>query len=111
MSNASNYARLINFLHVSRGSEIEEGCEEVLTFILARQESGVPTKVTDLMYAMIFGTAQTVHRKVKQLHDAGLIKFFKVSTDARIKLVEISPKGMKYLESQHKKLHAAMNPR
>ncbi len=108
MKTASNYARIINFLNTGKDSGIEEGCEEVLTYVICRQEAGEVTKITHLVQSLMFGTGPTVHRKVSQLEKAGLFKLDTSPTDGRAKHIEVTAKGISYLESQNKKLQAAL---
>lgn len=108
MKSATSYARIVNFLHAAKNSGIEEGCEEVLSFIACRLEQGRTTKVTDLVQSLSFGTGPTVHRKVSQLNRAGLIALKKSPSDARAKNIELTDKGMKYLADQHKKLQGVL---
>lgn len=111
MKSASNYARIINFLHTSKNAAIEEGCEEVLAFVLTRQSQGFKTKITDLVQSLMFGTGPTVHRKVGQLNDAGLIHLTRSTSDARAKNIEVATQGIQYLEEQYEKLEAVMKTR
>ena len=111
MKSASNYARIVNFLNTAKTSEIEEGCEEVMSFIVCRQESGNATKITDLVQSLKFGTGPTVHRKVSQLNEAGLIKLVRSASDGRAKHLELTPKGIKHLEDQNAKLQLALKQR
>jgi hypothetical protein len=104
MKSATNYARIINFLNTSKSVGIEEGCEEVLAFIVSRQDQGVPTMITHLVQSLQFGTGPTVHRKVSQLGEAGLIKLVRSPNDGRAKHLELSAKGIKHLSDQYKKI-------
>lgn len=92
MKTASNYARIINFLNTGKDSGIEEGCEEVLSYVVCRQERGDTTKIS-------------------QLEKAGLFKLDTSPTDGRAKHIEVTAKGISYLESQNKKLQAALKLR
>lgn len=111
MKSATNYARIINFLNTSKNFGIEDGCEEVLAYIVSRQEQGIPTMITHLVQSLQFGTGPTVHRKVNQLSEAGLIKLVRSPRDGRAKHLELSAKGIAYLESQHDKLQKALKTR
>lgn len=111
MKSASNYARIINFLNTAKTSDIEEGCEEVMAFLVCRHDAGSTTKITDLVQSLKFGTGPTVHRKVSQLNKAGLIKLTRSSSDGRAKNLELTSQGIRYLECQHAKLQAALNNR
>ena len=108
MKTASNYARIINFLNTGKDAGIEEGCEEVLSYVICRQESGATTKITHLVQSLKFGTGPTVHRKVTQLEKAGLFKLQTSPTDGRAKNIEVTAKGVKHLEDQHAKLQLAI---
>lgn len=111
MKSVTNYARIINFLNTAKSTELEEGCEEIMSFIVCRHEAGKMTKVTDLVQSLEHGTGPTVTRKVSLLNTAGFIKLVKSPSDARTKHLELTPKGIQHLANQHAKLQLAMKQR
>ena len=111
MKSVTNYARIINFLNTAKSNDLEEGCEEIMSFIVCRHELGQVTKVTDLVQSLAHGTGPTVTRKVSLLNAAGFIKLVKSPSDARAKHLELTPKGIQHLANQHEKLKLVMKQR
>lgn len=96
------YATWVNQRSMARRDSADpdfEGCEEVLAYVYINEVGRGPVKVTDLVRALTFGTAPTVHRKVRILLQRGLVKARSSNTDRRIKHLFLSKTGVRILLS------------
>jgi DNA-binding MarR family transcriptional regulator len=105
MKSKNAYVRLLNFMRVSNNAENGfEGCEEVMAYMHEANANGKPVKITDLVQSLQFGTGPTVHRKVVELQQRGLIDVARSTTDGRAKTLVLSDAGMKHLDQRSKSL-------
>ena len=107
MAKPPTYARWLYNLATSRKEADDvamEGCEEVLAFIAVRESAGKPTKVTDIVQSLLFGTGPTVHRKVLVLKERGLITVKTHQVDARAKLLATTKDGITLLSERSKQM-------
>lgn len=109
MKSKNSYVRLLNFMRVSNTTDAGfEGCEEVMAYMHEASASGKSVKITDLVQSLQFGTGPTVHRKVVELQDRGLIEVARSATDGRAKTLVLSEAGAKHLEQRSKSLKAVL---
>lgn len=111
MKTVTNYARIINFLNTAKSNDLEEGCVEIMSFIVCRHEVGQATKVTDLVQSLAHVTGPTVTRKISLLKEAGFVTLVKSPIDSRVKHLELTPKGIAYLADQYAKLQLVTKQR
>ena len=107
MAKPPTYARWLYNLAITRKEVNDlafEGCEEVLAFIAVRESDGKPTKVTDIVQSLLFGTGPTVHRKVLLLIERGLISAKPNKDDARAKLLATTKAGISLLSERSKQM-------
>lgn len=105
MKSKNAYVRLLNFMRVSNNAESGfEGCEEVMAYMHEANANGKPVKITDLVQSLQFGTGPTVHRKVVELQQRGLIDVARSTTDGRAKTLVLSDAGLKHLDQRSKSL-------
>lgn len=98
----NKYTAIVSFL--ANIPEHVRGCDEVLAYIYNNDRQGIPTKITDVVYARRFGTGPTVHSKLGQLERNKMIKLSRSKDDGRAKLIEITDKGISYLRGQDKQI-------
>ena len=109
MKSKNPYVRLLNFMRVSNNSDSSfAGCEEVLAYMHEAAANGKSVKITDLVQSLQFGTGPTVHRKVIELQERGLIDVARSATDGRAKTLVLSDAGAKHLEQRSKSLKAVL---
>ena len=109
MKSKNYYVRLLNFMRVSNTTDAGfEGCEEVMAYMHEATASGMSVKITDLVQSLQFGTGPTVHRKVVELQERGLIEVARSATDGRAKTLVLSEAGVKHLEQRSKSLKAVL---
>ena len=109
MKSKNAYVRLLNFMRVSSNADNSfEGCEEVMAYMHEATANGKPVKITDLVQSLQFGTGPTVHRKVVELQQRGLIDVARSSTDGRAKTLVLSDAGLKHLDQRSKSLKAVL---
>ena len=109
MKSKNAYVRLLNFMRVSNNAESGfEGCEEIMAYMHEANANGKPVKITDLVQSLQFGTGPTVHRKVVELQQRGLIDVARSTTDGRAKTLVLSDAGLKHLDQRSKSLKAIL---
>lgn len=110
MKSKNPYVRMLNFMRVSNndGSGFD-GCEEVMAYMHEAAANGKSVKITDLVQSLQFGTGPTVHRKVVELQNRGLISVARSATDGRAKSLVLSDAGSKHLEQRSKSLKAILS--
>ena len=109
MKSKNPYVRMLNFMRISNnGDSGFEGCEEVMAYMHEAAANGKGVKITDLVQSLQFGTGPTVHRKVLELHERGMIDITRSKTDGRAKTLALSTAGMKHLEERSKSLKAIL---
>ena len=109
MKSKNAYVRLLNFMRVSNNAESGfEGCEEVMAYMHEANANGKPVKITDLVQSLQFGTGPTVHRKVVELQQRGLIDVARSTTDGRAKTLVLSDAGLKHLDQRSKSLKVVL---
>ena len=109
MKSKNAYVRLLNFMRVSNNEDAGfDGCEEVMAYMHEATANGKSVKITDLVQSLQFGTGPTVHRKVVELQDRGLIEVARSATDGRAKSLVLSDAGLKHLEQRSKSLKAIL---
>ena len=109
MKSKNAYVRLLNFMRASNTADNGfDGCEEVMAYMHECNANGKPVKITDLVQSLQFGTGPTVHRKVVELQNRGLIEVARSSTDGRAKTLVLSESGLKHLDQRSKSLKAVL---
>ena len=109
MKSKNPYVRMMNFLRISNTEDSSfDGCEEVMAYMHEAHANGKSVKITDLVQSLQFGTGPTVHRKVVELQERGLIEVARSATDGRAKTLIISDSGMKHLDARSKSLKAIL---
>ena len=109
MKSKNSYVRLLNFMRVSNNADTGfDGCEEVMAYMHEAGANGKSVKITDLVQSLQFGTGPTVHRKVVELQNRGLIEVARSATDGRAKTLVLSEAGVKHLEQRSKSLKAVL---
>ncbi len=68
-----------------------------------------PKSVTELMALSHVASAATIHRKLQQLIEAGLVEVGFVQPDRRTKRLHLASAGKKYFSSRDKLIAVAMN--
>ena len=94
--------KLLNFLR-DRLDNNEIGLWFALAYIRDRDQKGEQTKITDLVQKIEFGTGPTVHRKIQELEELGLIVLEQSPTDARVKRIvttELAEQHINSLEAE-----------
>lgn len=109
MKSKNPYVRLLNFLRTSNTQDAGfDGCEEVMAYIHEANAEEKTVKITDLVQSLQFGTGPTVHRKVVELQNRGLIRIVPSETDGRAKSLVLSDEGTHHLEQRSKSLKAIL---
>lgn len=109
MKSKNPYVRLLNFMRVSNNEDTGfSGCEEVMVYMHEANAIGKTVKITDLVQSLQFGTGPTVHRKVTELQERGMIEVKRSPTDGRAKALVLSDAGIKHLESRSKALKTVL---
>ncbi len=84
MKSKNPYVRLLNFMRISNNEDTGfSGCEEVMAYMHEASSNGKTVKITDLVQSLQFGTGPTVHRKVTELQERGMIEVKRSPTDGR----------------------------
>lgn len=109
MKSKNPYVRMLNFMRVSNNTDTSfAGCEEVLAYMHEAAANGKSVKITDLVQSLQFGTGPTVHRKVVELQERGLIVVERSTTDGRAKSLVLSEAGAKHLDQRSKSLKTVL---
>lgn len=109
MKSKNSYVRLLNFMRISNTSDTGfEGCEEVMAYMHEANANGKSVKITDLVQSLQFGTGPTVHRKVVELQQRGMIDVARSATDGRAKTLVLSDAGLKHLDLRSKSLKTVL---
>lgn len=109
MKSKNPYVRMLNFMRASNNGDAGfEGCEEVMAYMHEAAANGKNVKITDLVQSLQFGTGPTVHRKVTELQERGMIDVKRSPTDGRAKALVLSDAGIKHLESRSKALKTVL---
>ena len=93
--------RLHRFYFAS--TETSPELDALLCYILECNVAGNPVCSTDLVRMQRFGTLPTLTGRLARLSETGLITQV-VADDRRIKLLEVTPKGVASLESRQQLL-------
>jgi len=102
----NKYTAIVSFL--TNIPEHVRGCDEVLAFVFNNDRQGTQTRITDVVNTHRFGTGPTVHNKIHWLERNKHIKLTKSKTDARVKVIELTEKGVSYLRGQDKQIGAML---
>ena len=109
MKSKNPYVRLLNFMRAANNEDSGfSGCEEVMAYMHEANALGKVVKITDLVQSLQFGTGPTVHRKVTELQERGLIEIKRSATDGRAKSLVLSDSGMKQLDSRSKSMKTVL---
>lgn len=105
MKSKNAYVRLLNFMRSANNEDTGfDGCEEIMAYMHEANANGKSVKITNLVQCMQFGTGPTVHRKVIELQQRGLIEITRSPTDGRAKSLTLSEAGQRHLEQRSKSL-------
>jgi DNA-binding MarR family transcriptional regulator len=102
---AARAADWINRLHrfYAESADFTPELDAVLCHILECNLAKVPVCSTDLVRLQRFGTLPTITARLASLVQEGLVKQV-VSDDRRIKLLQVTPKGVASLEARDRLL-------
>lgn len=99
--------RLIRVWDGQQANPLTSGQRSVLVEIGRREEDGIPTKISDLVQKIHFGTGPTVHAYLLRLEADQLISKEVSGNDARAVCLALTAAGRDYLKALDNLLQAA----
>jgi len=102
------YCSLINALKdFPNATQVTEELEPLLITITQAWHEGTPLPVRKLLIREALGSPATIHKRIHQLHEAGLVSLDAVASDARVKLVVPTDHALRYLAEKGKAVQKA----
>ncbi|NCX72807.1 MAG: hypothetical protein EBW88_05320 [Betaproteobacteria bacterium] len=102
------YRSLINALKdFPNATQVTEELEPLLITITQAWHEGTPLPVRKLLIRDGLGSPATIHKRIHQLHEAGLVSLDAVASDARVKLVVPTDHALRYLAEKGKAIQQA----
>lgn len=100
MPNSSIYLRFLNLSHAVTDdwTDIDLTALRTLEAIAVADTKETPLTVTDAMNMTAIASPATMHRKLDQLREAGLIEQVHIGANRRTKYLVITNKAHKYFE-------------
>ena len=88
-------------------TQVTEELEPLLITITQAWHEGAPLPVRKLLIHEALGSPATIHKRIHQLHEAGLVSLDAVASDARVKLVVPTDHALRYLAERGKAIQQA----
>ena len=102
------YRSLIDSLRaLPHATQVSEELEPLLITITQAWHEGAPFPVRKLLIREALGSPATIHKRIHQLHEAGLVSLEAVASDARIKLVVPTEQALRHLAERGKAIQQA----
>lgn len=102
------YRSLVDGLKdLPNATQVTEELEPLLITITQAWHEGTPLPVRKLLIRDGLGSPATIHKRIHQLHEAGLVSLDAVASDARVKLVVPTDHALRYLAEKGKAIQQA----
>jgi len=103
MKNQEIYLRFLSLMHAIEGKgelpELDLDAKRLLEVIAVRQSQGQTITVTDAMAMVQIASPATIHRKLDQLRELGMIETQFEGTNRRTKYLKITDKAKLYFST------------
>ena len=114
MSSRKFYMRFLNLLHALEGSEADKNLDlearKLLEIIAVRHEQQHPLTVTEAMAQSHIASPATLHRKLDQLREAGLVEACFEDNNRRTKFLVPTQEALNHFEALGQALIHATKP-
>ena len=114
MSSRQLYLRFLNLLHALEGGEQNKGLDlearKLLEIIAVRHEQQQPLTVTEAMALSHIASPATIHRKLDQLREAGLVDARYEDNNRRTKFLMPTQAALDHFETLGEALTTAIKP-
>ena len=102
------YRSLVDGLKdLPNATQVSEELEPLLITITQAWHASTPLPVRKLLINEALGSPATIHKRIHQLHEAGLVSLDAVASDARVKLVVPTDHALRYLAERGKAIQQA----
>jgi hypothetical protein len=102
------YRSLVDGLKdLPNATQVTEELEPLLITITQAWHADTPLPVRKLLIREALGSPATIHKRIHQLHEAGLVSLDAVASDARVKLVVPTDHALRYLAEKGKAVQLA----
>jgi DNA-binding MarR family transcriptional regulator len=111
MENQKTYLRFLSLMHAIEGSgqlpALDLDAKRLLEVIAVKQSQGQSITVTDAMALSYIASPATIHRKLDQLRELGMIDSHYEGTNRRTKYLKTTDKAQEYFSTVGSLIHQA----